>query len=253
MSSRQTLVLSSRRSQPSNWHGVQGKVFCTSTTLPRCCIFAVAAQAESRPPEGNGPHSRGSVGPNNATVGTPVAAVLLAVEALGGNLDQAAADFARFTPPPGRGQRTLLPLPYGDFTLVDESYNANPASMRAALSLMRETQVGGKRIAVLGDMLELGLQSPDLHKDLAEAILAADVDLVFAAGPLMKNLFDILPSKMKGAWAETSIDIEKPLIAAIGPYDIVMVKGSNGSRMGPVVAKLKSVFARRDADQSAEG
>ena len=69
----------------------------------------------------------------------------------------------------------------------------------------------------------------------------------------MKNLFDILPSKMKGAWAETSIDIEKPLIAAIGPYDIVMVKGSNGSRMGPVVAKLKSVFARRDADQSAEG
>jgi len=180
-------------------------------------------------------------------------AVLLAVEALGGNLDQAAADFARFTPPPGRGQRTLLPLPYGDFTLVDESYNANPASMRAALSLMRETQVGGKRIAVLGDMLELGLQSPDLHKDLAEAILAADVDLVFAAGPLMKNLFDILPSKIKGVWAETSIDIEKPLIAAIGPYDIVMVKGSNGSRMGPVVAKLKSVFARRDADKSAEG
>lgn len=180
-------------------------------------------------------------------------AVLLAVEALGGNLDQAAADFARFTPPPGRGQRTILPLPYGDFTLVDESYNANPASMRAALSLLRETQVGGKRIVALGDMLELGPQGPDLHKDLAEAILAADVDLVFAAGPLMKNMFDVLPSKIKGVWAETSIDIEKDLIAAIGPYDIVMVKGSNGSRMGPVVAKLKSVFALRDVDPSAEG
>ena len=180
-------------------------------------------------------------------------AVLLAVEALGGNLEQAAVDFARFTPPPGRGQRTILPLPYGEFTLVDESYNANPASMRAALSLLRETQVGGKRIVALGDMLELGPQGPDLHKDLAEAILAADVDLVFAAGPLMKNMFDVLPSKIKGVWAETSIDIEKDLIAAIGPYDIVMVKGSNGSRMGPVVAKLKSVFALRDVDPGAEG
>jgi UDP-N-acetylmuramyl pentapeptide synthase len=69
----------------------------------------------------------------------------------------------------------------------------------------------------------------------------------------MKNMFDVLPSKIKGAWAEMSIDIEKPLMSAIGPYDIVMVKGSNGSRMGPVVAKLKSVFATRDADQSAEG
>ena len=180
-------------------------------------------------------------------------AVLLAVEALGGNLDQAAADFARFTPPPGRGQRTVLPLPYGEFTLVDESYNANPASIRAALSLLRETQVGGKRIVALGDMLELGPQGPDLHKDLAEAILAADVDLVFAAGPLMKNMFDVLPAKIKGGWAETSVGIEKNLIAAIGPYDIVMIKGSNGSRMGPVVAKLKSVFALRDIDQSAEG
>jgi UDP-N-acetylmuramoyl-tripeptide--D-alanyl-D-alanine ligase len=121
------------------------------------------------------------------------------------------------------------------------------------LSLLRETQVGGKRIVALGDMLELGPQGPDLHKDLAEAIVAADVDLVFAAGPLMKNMFDVLPSKIKGVWAETSVDIEKDLIAAIGPYDIVMIKGSNGSRMGPVVAKLKSVFALRDVDQSAEG
>ena len=180
-------------------------------------------------------------------------AVLLAVEALGGNLDQAAADLSRFTPPTGRGERSFLHAPAGDFTLVDESYNANPASMRAALNLLRETQVGGKRIAVLGDMLELGAQGPDLHADLAEAIAAADVDLVFAAGPLMKNLFDALPPARRGAWAETSSEIEEALIDSIGAFDIVMVKGSNGARMGPVVAKLKSMFATRDADNRAEG
>ena len=180
-------------------------------------------------------------------------AVLLAVEALGGNLDQAAADLSRFTPPTGRGERSFLRAPAGDFTLVDESYNANPASMRAALGLLRETQVGGKRIAVLGDMLELGSQAPDLHADLAEAIAAADVDLVFAAGPLMKNLFDALPQRVRGAWAETSSEIEDALVSAIGAYDIVMVKGSNGARMGPVVAKLKSMFATGHADRSTEG
>ncbi len=180
-------------------------------------------------------------------------AVLLAVEALGGNLDQAAADLSRFTPPMGRGERSFLRSPAGDFTLVDESYNANPASMRAALNLLRETQVGGRRIAVLGDMLELGSQAADLHADLAGAIVDADVDLVFAAGPLMKHLYDALPEAMRGAWAPTSAEIEVALIKAIGAYDIVMVKGSNGSRMGPVVAKIKSKFALRDADQTAEG
>ena len=179
--------------------------------------------------------------------------VLLGVEALGGNLDRAAADLSRFTPPAGRGERSFLRSARGDFTLVDESYNANPASMRAALSLLRETQVGGRRIAVLGDMLELGPQAADLHADLAEAVVAADVDLVFAAGPLMKNLYDALPGSLRGAWAETSSEIEETLIDIIGPYDIVMVKGSNGARMGPVVAKLKSLFAIRDTDLRAEG
>ena len=180
-------------------------------------------------------------------------AVLLAVEALGGNLDQAAADLSRFTPPTGRGERSFLRSPAGDFTLVDESYNANPASMRAALNLLRETQVGGRRIAVLGDMLELGPQAADLHADLAGAVIDADVDLVFAAGPLMKHLYDALPEAKRGAWAPTSVEIEEDLVKAIGRYDILMVKGSNGSRMGPVVAKIKSMFALRDSDQTAEG
>ncbi len=179
--------------------------------------------------------------------------VLLGVEALGGNLDRAAADLSRFTPPAGRGERSFLRSARGDFTLVDESYNANPASMRAALSLLRETQVGGRRIAVLGDMLELGPQAADLHADLAEAVVAADVDLVFAAGPLMKHLYDALPGSLRGAWAETSSEIEETLVDIIGPYDIVMVKGSNGARMGPVVAKLKSLFSIRDTDLRAEG
>ena len=124
--------------------------------------------------------------------------------------------------------------------------------MRAALNLLRETQVGGRRIAVLGDMLELGPQAGDLHADLASAVIDADVDLVFAAGPLMKHLFDALPEAMRGAWAPTSAEIEEALVQAIGRYDIVMVKGSNGSRMGPVVAKIKSMFAPRGGEQTAE-
>ena len=97
-------------------------------------------------------------------------AVLLAVEALGGDIAQAARDLAGFTPPRGRGERRVLSLPFGDFILVDESYNANPTSMRAAIALLGETQASGRRIAVLGDMLELGPDGPALHAGLAEAL-----------------------------------------------------------------------------------
>ena len=178
-------------------------------------------------------------------------AVLLAVQALGANMEQAAQTLRRFTPPKGRGERTQLTLPMGDFTLIDESYNANPTSMRAALSLMAEMQVQGRRIAVLGDMLELGPRASQMHVELAQDIEELGIDVVFAAGPLMKSLFERLPPSCRGVWAEKAAGIEKELAMAINAGDVVMIKGSNGSRMSGLVAQLKERFSSNP--MSAEG
>jgi UDP-N-acetylmuramoyl-tripeptide--D-alanyl-D-alanine ligase len=180
-------------------------------------------------------------------------AVLLAVEALGGNVEQAARDLANFAPPKGRGERCLLSLPFGDFTLIDESYNANPTSMRAAIAVLGETQAEGRRLAVLGDMLELGPDGAALHAGLADALAASNIDLVFAAGPLMRHLFEALPEGRRGAWAATAEELEPAVFNALRPGDVVMIKASNGSRMGPIVAKLQKLFARAKSPAGAEG
>ena len=106
-----------------------------------------------------------------------------------------ALSFADLKPPVGRGERTMLSVGDGEALLIDESYNANPASMRAALANLGAVELGrgARRIAVLGDMKELGETGPRLHAELAEAIEANRIDLVFAAGPLMQNLVDALP------------------------------------------------------------
>ena len=180
-------------------------------------------------------------------------AVLLAVEALGGDIERSAQDLGAFGAPKGRGEQMRLQLLAGDFTLIDESYNANPTSMRAALDLLGQTLTKGRRIAVLGDMLELGPDAGKLHAELASAVIEGEVNLLFAAGPLMKNLYDATPEPLRGAWAERADGIEAALIAAIQPGDVVMIKGSNGSRMGPIVSKLKELFAPRDDQRSAQG
>ncbi len=182
-------------------------------------------------------------------------AVLLAAQASGLDLDEAARALADFDAPAGRGQRAQLFAPNGAFTLIDESYNANPASMRAAMALLGAAELPplGRRIAAIGDMLELGPEAARLHRAIATDIEANKVDVVFAAGPMMKVLFDALPAERRGAWAETSAGIEAPLIEAIAAGDVVMVKGSNGSRMGPIVAALKSRFAERGGSADTTG
>ncbi len=171
-------------------------------------------------------------------------AVLLAAKAAGVDLEAAASTLARFTAGQGRGARSILQTAEGPFTLIDESYNANPTSMRAALALLGATAPSGagRRIAVLGDMRELGPDAAALHEDLCDDILSQAVDLVFAAGPLCRGLFESLPSGLQGFWGETAPEIEWPLVEAVRTGDVVMVKGSNGSRMGPVVAALKDRF-----------
>ena len=176
-------------------------------------------------------------------------AVLAACKASGVGLDEAAATLAGFAAPVGRGARHVLRADKGAFTLIDESYNANPASMRAALALAGETRPGegGRRIAVLGDMLELGPTSPRLHAALLEAVVGNDIDAVFTAGPMMKHLHEALPEARRGAWRANAAELTPIVVEAIGAGDVVVVKGSNGSRMGPVVATLRQRFAPEPA------
>jgi UDP-N-acetylmuramoyl-tripeptide--D-alanyl-D-alanine ligase len=177
-----------------------------------------------------------------------LAALLIAVS-FDVDLEQAAASLAEFAPPSGRGQREKLPLPMGEFTLIDESYNANPTSMRAAFELLAATAPGsgGRRIAILGDMLELGPQSGELHAGLAEDLKRAKVDLLFTAGPHMAHLHYAAVDGMRGAHRLSALELEEPVLAAIRPGDVVMVKGSNGSRMSRIVAALKEKYPPHQA------
>ena len=182
-------------------------------------------------------------------------AVLAAATLAGADLALAALALAELKAPVGRGERVTLELPGGSALLIDESYNANPTSMRAALALLGQVPMQGlgRRIAVLGDMLELGSQGPALHAGLAEAVVASAVDLVYCAGPLMKSLWDALPSERRGGYADTAAALEPDVLAAVRAGDAVMVKGSLGSRMGPVVKALKRRHAQSGEQALAQG
>ena len=169
-------------------------------------------------------------------------AVLGAVHAAGGDLARAALALAGVRPASGRGERIEIALPGGAALLIDESYNANPTSVGAALDLLAQAPVGdrGRRIAILGDMLELGPEAEALHAGLAEAVERAGIDRVHCAGPLMRALHDALPARVRGQWAETSADLAAGGAADLRPGDVVMVKGSLGSRMARVVEALRA-------------
>ena len=167
--------------------------------------------------------------------------VIAVIEALGADLDAALEAYASVVPPGGRGARIGLAK---GLVLIDESYNANPASMRAAFALLAQAtpKPGGRRIAVIGDMRELGPDAARLHAGLAEDLSTSGIDLVFACGPLMASLWDAIPNASRGAWAADSAALEPQLLEALRPGDVVMVKGSLGSRMGRIVQALTSTF-----------
>jgi UDP-N-acetylmuramoyl-tripeptide--D-alanyl-D-alanine ligase len=181
--------------------------------------------------------------------------VLAAVQAVGGDLALAALALADLKPPVGRGERHVLNARGGDFLLIDESYNANPASMRAALATLGQVQPGlrGRRIAVLGDMLELGSEGPALHRQLAPAIEANAVDLVFGAGPLMENLMEALPHPRCGAYAGTAAELEQAVLEAVRGGDVIMIKGSNGIRIGRIVKALKVRYGHGTTAAASNG
>ncbi|CAA6604273.1 UDP-N-acetylmuramoyl-tripeptide--D-alanyl-D-alanine ligase (fragment) [Rhodospirillaceae bacterium LM-1] len=169
-------------------------------------------------------------------------AVLAALHAVGADTAKGAQSLQAMTPPKGRGARREIEIAQGKtFELIDESYNASPASMKAAIVTLAQIRLQGKgrRIAVLGDMLELGTQGPALHRGLKTVLEEAGIDRVYTAGPLMEGLFEELPQPMRAGHAANSAELA-PLVAAhVQAGDIVMVKGSAGSRMGRVVEALE--------------
>jgi UDP-N-acetylmuramoyl-tripeptide--D-alanyl-D-alanine ligase len=180
-------------------------------------------------------------------------AVMAAVKAAGADISIAAAAMGSLDALDGRGRRHRIAVRGGEADLVDESYNANPDSMRAALAVLGAIvpRPGGRRIVVLGDMLELGSAVSRLHAELAGPVLAAGVDLVFTVGREMEHLDCALPAARRGGHAPTSAELVPTLTAALRPGDVVMVKGSLGSRMADIVKPLlKGV---REAALAAKG
>ncbi|GAB2204161.1 UDP-N-acetylmuramoylalanyl-D-glutamyl-2,6-diamino pimelate--D-alanyl-D-alanine ligase [Roseibium sp. ROS1] len=180
-------------------------------------------------------------------------AVLTAVVDLGADLAKAGLALDSMRAPKGRGEVTRLPMQKGEFNLIDESYNANPASMKAALAVLGEAPVTrpGRRIAVIGDMRELGTDADRLHAELLQPITDADIDAVYCAGPHMHALWKLLPHDLRGHYCEEAKDLEDVLLGDVRSGDVVMIKGSLGTRMGPLVEALKKEYPPADDTAAA--
>ncbi len=170
-------------------------------------------------------------------------AVLGTVDALGVDLAKAAAVLEHFTEPKGRGKIERLSVKGGQLTLVDDSYNASPVSVEGAIGKIAELKQAApapvRTLVVLGDMLELGEDSEEMHVGLVPAIINNQMDLVFAAGTFMQGMYDALPETMKGAYRPTSRELAPVVVERLKPEDLVLVKGSRGSRMDIVAEAIR--------------
>jgi UDP-N-acetylmuramoyl-tripeptide--D-alanyl-D-alanine ligase len=179
--------------------------------------------------------------------------VIVAAAALGCDPALAALDLGRWQPPPGRGQRQRIPIdpvePDGAFDLIDDAFNANPDSMAAALEVIAAANprdgVGrrhaGRRIAILGDMLELGPEERALHEAIARHPAISALTLIHCVGPRMRALWDILPRDRRGDWAETAGELAARAHLLADAGDVILVKGSKGSKVSLVVDALRKL------------
>lgn len=167
-------------------------------------------------------------------------AVLGAVKAVGADIGMAAGAMAALSELEGRGKRYRIAVPGGAVELIDESYNASPASMRAAFAVLGaiEPGPGGRRIAVLGSMLELGDETERLHAELAAPLAAARVALVFTLGDEMRALDAALPAKRRGGHAASVDELAAMLRKRWKRGDVITIKGSHGSHVYELVTKL---------------
>jgi UDP-N-acetylmuramoyl-tripeptide--D-alanyl-D-alanine ligase len=168
-------------------------------------------------------------------------AVLLMLEALDVSLETGLAALAAFAPLDGRGAEARVEGPDGEFTLIDESYNANPVSMASAIATLGARRTYGRRVVVLTDMLELGPEAEAFHAGLAAPLADARIEVVFCAGPLMKSLWEALPPTRRGGYADSAVELAPQIADAVRGGDVVMVKGSNGSRAGLIAQTLRGL------------
>ena len=180
-------------------------------------------------------------------------AVLVAAQAMGVDLEVAAAALNSVTPPKGRGLFIPVQVKGGNFNIIDETYNASPIAMRAAFDVLAGTKPGrgGRRIVVLGDMLELGDETENAHMSLVDDIVAHDFDMAFVCGQYMADVLDALPEDMQGARACTSSKLIDRLTPHVRAGDLVLVKGSAGSHMGIIVDALRALGASTSGEGTA--
>ncbi|QRM55993.1 UDP-N-acetylmuramoylalanyl-D-glutamyl-2,6-diaminopimelate--D-alanyl-D-alanine ligase [Sinorhizobium sp. BG8] len=167
-------------------------------------------------------------------------AVLGAASLVGADIEKVMIGLSTMKPEKGRGRRYKLAVGDGSFTLIDESYNANPASMRAAIALLRDSipQGEGRRIAVLGDMLEMGEFSSAVHGELAGPLADAGIEDVWLGGPEMKALKDVLPESVRGEYRENTDQLVPFVVGAVRAGDVLVVKSSKGTGFSSIVAAL---------------
>lgn len=172
-------------------------------------------------------------------------AVLCIVHELDLSVDDAAVFMRAHEAPEGRGATSILNDGKRQIKLIDESYNANPLSMRAALNVLRQTTSVGRKIAVLGDMLELGAGSDAMHKDLAPVILSSDIDLVFLVGDKISPLGEVLPKNLIADHKQSVDEIIPAVLGALSDGDTVMVKASNSKKLGVLVTAIQREFSAK--------
>ncbi|MDR3450626.1 MAG: UDP-N-acetylmuramoylalanyl-D-glutamyl-2,6-diaminopimelate--D-alanyl-D-alanine ligase [Alphaproteobacteria bacterium] len=173
---------------------------------------------------------------------------LLAAASLGADIPACASALTHYIPPKGRGVKHIITLEEGgSLTVIDESYNASPASVKASIRVLAHMVPGhgGRRILVLGDMRELGPTAPALHSDLAPAIIEAKIDRVFSCGEMMKYLHDALPASLLGAHAASSAELAPLVAQEAHAGDVITAKGSHSMKLELVVEALRA----RDAAQ----
>ncbi|WP_108814680.1 UDP-N-acetylmuramoyl-tripeptide--D-alanyl-D-alanine ligase [Loktanella sp. Alg231-35] len=183
--------------------------------------------------------------------------VLAVADALGADPVAASLDIATWVPPAGRGTREVIVTDMANdgesFELLDDAFNANPTSLVASLEVLAASQptdnvgriVKGRRIAILGDMLELGPDEVQMHRDMAANADLQRLDLIHCAGPLMHHLWQALPEEQRGHWAETAKDLIPKTARLVDAGDVVLVKGSKGSKVSLIVDAIRKLGHRR--------
>ncbi len=167
---------------------------------------------------------------------------LAAVTALGADRLKAVDSLANWTPYQGRGALETIVVPGGDITLLDDSYNANPASMASALDVLSVTAApAGRRIAFLGDMKELGPQAEALHAGIARLPALEHIDVVHCIGPLMQALHLSLPDEKRGVWADSSAELAAQIPDLLSVGDVVLAKGSLSMKLALIVDAIRKM------------